>query len=445
MDKSRRVAVIGSGISGAVTAWLLRDDAEVTLFEAEPRFGGHTHTFDVTDSSGQGVRIDTGFMVFNRPNYPLLSAFFDQVGVATYPTDMSFAASVDDGRVEYAGSDLNTLFGQRRNLVNPRFWRMLFDILRFNRAAREVACQPTDIDMPLDRFLDGVGIGETMRRNYLYPMAAAIWSCPTDAMARFPAAAFVRFFHNHGLININDRPTWETVEGGSGRYMERLVDDLGDRAQCGAPVVAVERLAGGVDVTLAGGHRQTFDDVVLACHSDQALAMLASPMPAERDIVGAIAYQPNRVILHTDRALMPRRRRVWSSWNYFGETRRDGSCAVSVTYWMNSLQRLGTRDEYFVSLNPLTEPRDDSVVAEFEYQHPVFDAAALRAQRRLHEIQGNGNVWYAGAWTGYGFHEDGMRSAVEVATALGARLPWVAEAAASRALAQPVAGLEEAA
>jgi uncharacterized protein len=434
MDKNRRLAVIGSGISGAATAWLMRRDADVTLFEANQRFGGHTHTVDVKDSSGQDIRIDTGFMVFNRPNYPLLSALFDELGIATYPTDMSFAASIDTGRVEYAGSSLNTLFGQRRNLVRPRFWRMLREILRFNRAAHAVAAREIDIDMPLERFLDDIGVDAGMRQTYLYPMAAAIWSCPTDAMARFPAASFLRFFQNHGLININDRPQWLTVEGGSGRYMARLIDDLGERACCGTPVVGVERLTDGVAVTLAGGRREIFDAVVLACHSDQALRLLAQPTAAERELVGAVAYQPNRVLLHTDPALMPRRRRVWSSWNYIGATRQDGSSAVSVTYWMNSLQRLDTRSDYFVSLNPLSEPRADRVVAEFEYQHPVFDAAALRAQRELGRIQGEGGVWYAGAWTGYGFHEDGMRSAVEVATALGARLPWTSEAAASRAL-----------
>lgn len=434
MDKIRRLAVIGSGISGAATAWLMRNDCDVSLFEAESRFGGHTHTFDVIDSSGRNLRIDTGFMVFNRPNYPLLSALFDELGVATYPTDMSFAASIDDGRVEYAGSNLNTLFGQRSNLLRPRFWRMLRDILRFNRAAHAAAGDGIDIDLPLDRFLDDIGVDSEMRRTYLYPMAAAIWSCPTDAMARFPAASFLRFFQNHGLININDRPQWVTVDGGAGRYMERLIDDLGERARRGTPVVAVERRPDGVAVTLEGGRQELFDAAVLACHSDQAMRLLRRPTAAERELVGAIAYQPNRVILHTDPALMPRRRRVWSSWNYIGAARRDGGSAVSVTYWMNSLQRLDTAADYFVSLNPLQEPREERVVAEFEYQHPVFDATALRAQRQLHRVQGDGGIWYAGAWTGYGFHEDGMRSAVEVATALGARLPWAQAAAASRAL-----------
>ncbi|MDJ0741413.1 MAG: FAD-dependent oxidoreductase [Gammaproteobacteria bacterium] len=436
MNKSRQIAIVGSGVSGTVAAWLLRDQADVTLFEAERRFGGHTHTVTVREATA-AIPVDTGFMVFNRPNYPLLSALFDHLGVATYPTDMSFSASFDGGRLEYAGSDLNTLFGQRRNLLRPRFWGMLRDILRFNRAAERTLGRGLADDLPLEVFLDRLGLGRTFRDAYLYPMAAAIWSCPRGQIARFPTTSFLRFFANHGLVRLADRPQWETVDGGSRSYLDRLLHDLGPRAHSGARVVRVQRSRDGVTLMFADGQRARFDDVVLACHSDQALALLGDPSPNERHLLGAIRYQPNRVLLHRDPALMPRERRVWSSWNYISDALHDGGDGernVSVTYWMNSLQRLPTTQDYFVSLNPTREPRADSVVDEFVYEHPVFDADALRAQRRLHRLQGRSRTWYAGAWTGYGFHEDGMRSAVEVAAALGADVPWDAQVRASRDL-----------
>jgi len=434
MDKCRRVAVVGSGISGAIAAWLLRDTADVTLFESEHRYGGHTHTVAVPDGDAV-ISIDTGFMVFNRPNYPLLSALFDHLGVETYPTDMSFSASFEGGELEYAGSDLNTLFGQRRNLVSPRFWGVLLDILRFNRAARQAVRQPPVALETLDNFLDRNGLGREFRIRYLYPMAAAIWSCPRDEIGRFPAFSFIRFFANHGLISLSDRPQWHTVDGGASIYMARLIDDLGPRARRGEPVLCVRRTADGVALHLDEGRVERFDEVILACHSDQALSLLADPSPSERAMLAGIPYQANRVLLHRDDSLMPRERRVWSSWNYFSGHRIDGRQAVSVTYWMNSLQRLATRNDYFVSLNPLHEPEPGLVVEAFEYHHPVFGLDALRAQRRLAGLQGRDRLWFAGAWTGYGFHEDGMRSGVEVAQALGARVPWAAEAHASRELA----------
>ncbi len=433
MNKTRRIAVVGSGVSGAIAAWLLRDTADVTLFESEQRFGGHTNTALVEDESGR-VEIDTGFMVFNRPNYPLLSALFDHLGVRSYPTTMSFAASFDGGRFEYAGSDLNGLFGQRGNLLSARFWRVLMSILRFNRVAQQALNRPPPHSVSLDDFLDGAGFDENFRTYYLYPMAAAIWSCPHGEIGRFPAVSFLRFFGNHGLIKLKDRPQWHTVEGGSRSYMDRLIADLGARARCDTAVEAVRRFGDGNELLLANGQREHFDDVVLACHSDQALAMLAEPTPSERALLAAIPYQANRVLLHRDEALMPAQRRVWSSWNYLSEPQTDPSQSVSVTYWMNSLQRLATRNNYFVSLNPLHEPRSHKVIAEYEYHHPVFSLDALTAQQQLHRIQGRSGVWFAGAWTGYGFHEDGMRSGVEVAQALGATIPWSAQVEASREL-----------
>jgi predicted NAD/FAD-binding protein len=433
MNTDKRIAVIGSGISGTVAAWLLRERADVVLFEAESRFGGHTHTYQ-TGVNGESVAVDTGFMVFNRPNYPLLTALFEHLEIDSYPTEMSFSASFDDGRFEYAGTSLDTLFGQRRNLVSARFWGMLRDVLRFNRVAHRALKHPLPAGTTVGKFLDDAGFAEEFRSRYLYPMAAAIWSCPHGQMAQFPAASFLRFFANHGLIQLAGRPQWRTVRGGSRRYMDRLIGDLGPRARAGSPVALVERAEAGVTLRLADGRSEVFDTVVMACHSDQALRLLSRPSPTERHLLGAIPYQPNRVILHRDSALMPRERRVWSSWNYRGAAGQEKERAVSVTYWMNSLQHLPTRDNYFVSLNPLHEPRDELVAAEFEYHHPVFDADALRAQRQLHRIQGRGNTWFAGAWTGYGFHEDGIRSGVEVATALGAAVPWLDEVRESRGL-----------
>lgn len=433
MDKTRRIAVIGSGISGTSAAWLLREHADVTLLEAGSRFGGHTHTFHVGQE--QRLAVDTGFMVFNRENYPLLCALFGHLGIRSYPTDMSFSASFDQGRLEYAGTDLNTLFGQRRNLVNARFWRMLFSIMRFNRLAQEALHTPPSPQLAMGDFLDRHGFSEIFRSRYLYPMAAAIWSCPRDQIAGFPAISFLRFFANHGLISLAGRPQWLTVEGGSSTYMDRLIADLGPRARLNATVARVERCDKKVHLVHADGAREAFDEVVFACHSDQALRLLADPTPSERHVLGAIPYQANRVLLHRDRALMPRARRIWSSWNYLSGLADDGSQSVSVTYWMNSLQRLESPDDYFVSLNPLKEPREEAITAEFDYEHPVFTTAALDAQKQLHRIQGRDRTWFAGAWTGYGFHEDGMRSGVEVAQALGASLPWDTETVrASRAL-----------
>lgn len=433
MVNNRRIAIIGSGISGAAAAWLLREHADVTLFEANETFGGHTHTAQFDDEFGH-VQVDTGFMVFNRANYPLLCALFDHLGIASYPTVMSFSASLEGGQLEYAGSDLNGLFGQRRNLFSPSFWQVLSDILRFNRSARDAMAAPPEASQTLDGFLDEAGLGQAFRQKYLFPMAAAIWSCPRREIGRFPARSFLRFFANHGLVQLRDRPQWLTVEGGASAYMERLIADLGPRARAAAPVISVRRSGGKAVLGFAGGHRESFDQVVMACHSDQALRLLSAPSPEERRLLSAIPYQSNRVLLHRDPRLMPQQRRVWSSWNYLTAGDDSGEQAASVTYWMNSLQRLDTRHPYFVSLNPLCEPRDELKLTEYEYHHPVFSPDALRAQGELHRIQGRDRIWFAGAWTGYGFHEDGLRSAVEVAQALGASVPWPAQVSQSRAL-----------
>lgn len=446
VDRKKRIAVIGSGISGLSAAWLLREQADVTLFEADGRFGGHTNTVRVEEGDRE-IPIDTGFMVFNRPNYPLLSALFDHLDVSTYATNMSFAVSLGGGSLEYAGSTLASLFAQRRNLARPAFWGMLGDILRFNQLARRLAEHGSEpeLSMKLGDFLERYGLGEPFRHWYLYPMAAAIWSCPRDQMAEFPAMSFVRFFSNHGLVQLSDRPRWETVAGGSATYVNRLIGDLGPHALAGTPVVDVRRSAGAVAVRSGDGVVRRFDEVVFACHPDQALRILNDAGPGRQRVLRGVRYQRNSVYLHADEGLMPRRRNLWSSWNYTGYDGGRDRGAVSVTYWMNSLQRLDSRRNYFVSLNPLTMPRDEAVLAEFSYEHPVFDPGALEAQRYLERLQGRDGLWFCGAWTGYGFHEDGIRSGYEVARALGADIPWEAQALVSRDLAVPRRPLAQAA
>ncbi|MGA7802809.1 MAG: FAD-dependent oxidoreductase, partial [Gammaproteobacteria bacterium] len=417
-----RLAVVGTGISGLATAWLLRQRYDVTLFERNDYVGGHTHTVAVDGPDGP-VAVDTGFIVFNRRNYPHLSALFGHLGIASQPSDMSFAASVDDGRIEYAGSGLGTLFAQGRHLVSPRFYGMLRDILRFNRHATRLLAQGWDEPTSLGLFLKRLGLGDAFRDHYLLPMAAAIWSCPCSTMLDFPAHSLLRFFHNHGLLGLSDRPQWRTVSGGSWRYVGRLLQDL-NAVRCSTPVRAVVRRTAGLDVITDDGASRPFDQVVVATHADEARTLLADPDPLEGRLLGAFRYQPNRAVLHTDARLMPRRRRVWSAWNYLARTDApDREPRVSVTYWMNCLQRLTVPTPYLVSLNPLTEPDPDKVLREMAYTHPVLDGAAMAAQRRLGEIQGRGGLWFAGSYFGYGFHEDGMRSAVQVAHALGAELP----------------------
>jgi predicted NAD/FAD-binding protein len=420
----KQVAVIGAGVAGLGAAWLLAKRHAVTLYEKDLAFGGHSHTVAVDTPAGE-LGVDTGFVVYNEPNYPHLNALFRHLGVATQPTEMSFSASIDDGRIEYAGSDLNTLFAQRANLVSPAYWGMLRDILRFNRdAKRSLATGDADA-LDLGAYLDRGRYGHRLTEHYLLPMAAAIWSCPTATMRAFPARSFLQFFANHGLLDIVGRPQWQTVTGGSRRYVARLVAALADRAFAGRPAVRVSRQADGVWVTASDGQRERYDEVVLACHADDALRLIDGPLPNERAILGRFRYQENRALLHSDPALMPRQRRVWSSWNYLAQTRRGATERVSVSYWMNRLQGLPGERPYFVSLNPLSEPDPRTVVSEMTYHHPVFDADAVRAQAYLDSLQGRGHLWFCGSYAGYGFHEDALASAVRVAKRLGVTAPWM--------------------
>jgi predicted NAD/FAD-binding protein len=423
----RRIAIVGAGISGLSAAWLLRNAAEVTLFEAEPRAGGHADTQTVR-LGGAEIAVDTGFIVYNTLNYPNLTALFDTVGVPTQASDMSFGVSVRDGALEYAGGEFAQLFAQKRNMLRPRFWGMLRDVLRFYREAP--ALLEREGNESLGEWLDANGYGQAFVRDHILPMGAAIWSASVDGMRAFPARHFARFFHNHGLLRVTDRPQWRTVAGGSRTYVRRLLADLPD-VRLATPVAGLRRTDGGVLLRMADGATQHFDAAILACHADQALALHDAAETREAALLGAIRCQDNLAVLHTDVALMPRRRRAWSAWNYLSDGADHGE-QVSVTYWMNRLQGLVTPEPLLVSLNPLRAPDPARVLLSRHYRHPQFDAAAMEAQARLPDIQGAGGVWYAGAWTGWGFHEDGIASAVRVAAALGASIPWRAGAAELR-------------
>jgi predicted NAD/FAD-binding protein len=416
-----KTAVIGSGISGLAAALRLSATQRVTLFEAQPRLGGHAHSVDVS-LDGITAAVDTGFLVYNERTYPHLVALFAELGVPTAPSDMSFSVSVGPHDFEWCGTSLATLFAQPGNALRPGFWRMLADIVRFNRQATRLArdadagLDSDALAMPLGEFLARHGYSRHFRDGYLLPMAAAIWSCPMSTMAAFPMGSFARFFHNHGLLALRDRPQWHTVRGGSREYVRRIAAQLDD-VRLGTPVQTIRRLgasgAAGVAVSTDSG-TEAFDHVVLACHSDQAMRLLADLDPQEREILAAIPYQPNHAWLHTDESLMPRRRSAWAAWNYLsdGDTRAP---SVSVTYWLNRLQPLPFTRPLLLSLNPLREPAEGSIIDRFDYEHPIFDQGAVAAQRRLRSIQGRRSTWFAGAWTAYGFHEDGLRSGLAVA------------------------------
>jgi predicted NAD/FAD-binding protein len=398
----------------------------VTLFEAGTYFGGHAHTVDLT-LEGITHGVDTGFLVYNERTYPQLIRLFAELGVETADSDMSFSVQSPSLGLEWSGSNLNTVFAQRRNLLSPRFIGMLSEVLRFNRVttALAVANEDARLTQPIAEFLDEQRFGRYFREAYLLPMIGCIWSCPTDQMLRFPIGTLIRFCHNHGLIQVNERPKWRTVRGGSKHYVELIVSRLSD-ARLNTPVRAVRRLpahaGGGAQVDLDSGSER-FDEVVFACHSDQALALLAEPTAEERSVLGAIRYHANRAVLHTDASVLPRRPLAWAAWNYErAEDLKHEQAGVCLHYLLNRLQPLPWAQPVVVSLNPLREPAAGSVHAEFDYDHPVFDAAAVAAQQRLPSLQGRSGIWFCGAWTRYGFHEDGLRSALSVVESL--RAAW---------------------
>lgn len=425
-EKKYKVAVVGSGISGISTAWFLSQRHEVTLFEKNLTLGGHTNTLDVTLPNGEHTAVDTGFIVYNEPNYPLLKAMFAHLNVDTYPTDMSFAVSIDQGRLEYAGNNLNTLFAQRKNLVSARHWRMILDILRFNKLAKADLVRGLDPKLTLGQYLKNNGFGLTMQQDYLLPMAAAIWSCPTATMSKFPAQSFLQFFANHGLLSVDDRPQWQTVVQGARTYLNKILalNAFQVMHQGITQVQAASSVKDSVVLSTANEEHHEFDQVIFACHGDESHDLLKGQ---GFDLLENFSYQYNEAWLHTDKTQMPKVRSAWASWNYLSGKSRQAEREVAVTYWMNKLQPLGITEELFVTLNPITEPRADLTLQKIDYSHPVFDQKAIQAQSQLHTIQGHRKCWFAGAYTGYGFHEDGLASAARIAKMWHLALPWEAQ------------------
>jgi uncharacterized protein len=422
--RQKRIAVVGTGIAGMSAAWLLSRSHDITVYERAGRLGGHSNTVTL-DSAEGGIPVDTGFIVYNERTYPNLAALFAHLGVPTQRSEMSFAVSLAGGALEYSGSSLNGLFAQRRNVFRPRFWSMLNDLWRFYREAPRDLPSLDELSS-LQQYLDAGSYGEVFRNDHLLPMAAAVWSASPSRMLQYPAASFIRFHDNHGLLKIRNRPQWRTVVGGSRVYVEALTRAFADKVRLACGVTAIRRLEAGVAVKDRDGHEEIYDDVVIATHADQALGLLQDPTPQEQDLLGRFRYSRNLAVLHRDSGLMPRRKAVWASWNYIGN---DGDALQqdpTVTYWMNLLQRLSTTEPLFVTLNPRSAP--EQVLHEEVYEHPIFDAAAMKAQRQLWSLQGRDRTWFCGSYFGAGFHEDGLQAGLAVAEAVGkVRRPWRVE------------------
>lgn len=420
----RRVAVIGTGVSGLAAAWLLSKSMDVTIYEAEDRLGGHANTVMVPSFSGPQP-VDTGFIVYNNRNYPNLVALFDHLGVPTTASDMSFAASLDGGTFEYSGTGIRGLLAQRTNALRPRFWRMISDVLRFYREAPTLLNREDLGSLSLGAFLDERNYSASFVEDHLLPMGAAIWSTTAKDMRSYPLHAFIRFFDSHGLLALSDRPQWRTVMGGSREYVSRLIKDFSGSIRLKSAIKEIRRQAGGVTVTDCRGEMDTFSDIVIATHADQALAMLGDADEQERSVLGAFRYTDNTAVLHSDERLMPLRRRAWSSWNYIGERASDGNRPLCVTYWMNRLQGIDPATPIFVTLNPHRDIAEGQLLRSFEYRHPLFNLEAISAQKRLWGLQGRNGTWFCGAYFGSGFHEDGLQSGLAVAESLGGVLrPW---------------------
>lgn len=423
--ESSSIAVIGSGVSGLSAAWLLSKRHKVTLYEQDARLGGHANTVDIATANGT-LAVDTGFIVYNAQTYPNLTALFDHLNVATEPTEMSFALSLNNGRYEYAGSGFGGFFGQTRNLLRPRHWRLLSDISRFFRTAEARATNyPTNT--ALGTFLTREGYSQAFIDDHIVPMGAAIWSTVMEDMLDFPATAFIRFYANHGMLQFKGRPHWRTVTQGSRSYVESLVEDGDFAVARSCSVKRISRHQKFVQIEDERGVIRPFDHVVLATHADQALAVLSDADELEQARLGAFHYRKNQAVLHRDRRLMPRRQRLWSSWNYLKRTHGTES-ELSLTYWMNRLQNLDDDTNVFVSLNPPEPLHPKAVDAEFAYEHPIYSADAMQAQQNLWELQGRRRTWFCGAYFGAGFHEDGLQSGLAVAEQLGGtKRPWRVE------------------
>jgi uncharacterized protein len=414
----RHIAVIGAGITGLAAAWMLAPSQRVTLIEAAPRLGGHART--VTAGKRGDQPVDTGFIVFNHANYPNLTAMFEALKVPTVKSNMSFGASFDGGKCEYNLNSLDAIFASRRNIADPRFLRMIRDILHFNKNAKQAATDPA---MTIGDLMDRLGMGKWFRERYIQPFSGAIWSTPKSQIMHFPAAAMVRFFENHALLGYSGQHQWYTVQGGSVEYVRRLEADLRARGvdiRTSAPVAGVRRHASGADLRMSGGDWETFDDVIFATHSDDTLSMLSDATQQELENLGAVAYQDNFAVLHADASVMPKRKKCWASWTYTEHSAADRE-KIALSYWMNSLQPIPEDDLHIVTLNP-TRPINEALIYDTHtFRHPVFDLGALAAQDRIRAQNGTHNTWFCGAWMRNGFHEDGFASAVDVVTAMGER------------------------
>ncbi len=415
-----KIAIIGSGISGLGSAYLLNNEHEVTIYEKNDYIGGHSRTIDIKVDN-KSVPVDTGFIVFNYRNYPNLTGLFNEIGVKITKSDMSFGVNIENGRLEYGTRRPFDIFAQKSNLLNLKFWGMLIDILKFNKKAKEYI----DSDITLGTCLNQLGMGNWFRNYYLLAMGGAIWSTPTKGMLDFPAKTFIRFFDNHGLLTVSDQPQWFTVHGGSKEYVKLITKRLRSKIKLSCGVDKVIRKKKHVEIHSTDGKIEKYDNVIFSCHSDQALRMLEEPTNDEKEILGAIKYQPNEMYLHSDTSFMQKRKNAWSSWVYLSEGKKDNKESVCLSYWMNNLQPLDTEKPIIVTLNPHRKPDQSTIYDHYIFEHPVFDEDAVHAQEKLDKIQGKNNAWYTGAWTRYGFHEDGLLSAVNVAKQLGVKIPWL--------------------
>ncbi|MDG1820596.1 MAG: FAD-dependent oxidoreductase [Methylophilaceae bacterium] len=413
-----RIAIIGTGISGLGAAYLLQHEHELVVYEKNAYVGGHSRTIDVPVEHGV-LPVDTGFIVFNDWNYPHLFGLFDHLKVPYQKSDMSFGVSINQGWLEYSSGGL---FAQRSNLIRPQYWRMLFDVFKFNKQA--LAYIDRDPSISLGDCLEKLNMGTWFKRYYILAMGAAIWSCPVETIMQFPAQTFLRFFKNHGLLSINHRPQWYTVTGGSREYKSRLIQSFEAQIRLNNGAVSVVHQDDEIQVTDQHGDTQTFDHVIFACHADEALQMMAQPSADEADILSHFKYQSNQIIVHSDVSFMPQHQQCWASWVYLSEQQEDKSNGVSLSYWMNNLQSLDTKIPIIITLNPALRPKEALIIDEHHFTHPIFDYHAIVSQSKIQRIQGKRNFWYCGAYQRYGFHEDGLLSAVNVVKALGGSIPW---------------------
>ena len=416
-----KIGVIGTGISGMSAAYFLSQKHEVSVFEKEGYVGGHSRTLTFKEDSKE-ISVDTGFIVFNHKNYPNLLALFRHLEVPTIKSNMSFGVSINNAWLEYGTMKLSNLFSQKRNFLRPSYYKMLQDVLKFNKKALPYI--DSQAEKTIGDLIEDLKLGNWFKNYYLLPMSGAIWSTPVEDMLNFPAETLIRFFHNHGLLTVDEQPQWYTVKGGSKEYVTRLTNKIKKNIQTNLAVSSVTRDKNSATITDSNGDKHQFDAVIFACHSDQALALIAKPSKEEKSVLGRIQYKPNSVILHQDSSFMPKRKSAWSSWVYLSNSNKDKTNKMSLTYWMNSLQSLQSKKPVLVTLNPSVKPKEELIINEHIFDHPQFNQDAIAAQKDIPLIQGVDKFWFCGAWQKYGFHEDGLSSAINVVKDFGVKLPW---------------------